>query len=449
MVLVLGFLIAFPVILWLVWGPAEGGRRAVEDRVIEIVILDVLVTLGLGFLLALWLGRAPTRISASTSTTFTVDGVAPEFARLWSEQERRAAAPAEPVPRFEATPYRPDGKTTYPAALRVLAGPTLLGAVFGLVLSFAARDLTEFTQGWARDDGRFVLVMGAIAAAYSVVLLALARPSRWMLPPLALLLAVVTLLIAGCAGVLAWFSVDLSRLTPLLLHGPALLLLLFVTYRLVKVYSVREPIVAGLGGLLGPVALAGVALPLLMPHDLSRHFDTVAFLSLCFAIANALAAVQQAGQPFCTRCDTWLGSRKLGVLRRSCQEVEPLVASGEVLRLSGVPIVEQEQPGDVALTLYSCPNCRDSGRLVLLLHEHVRSKSGRRQVGRWVYPGAALPALDEVFPPPADQPPRAPSADPSVALSGHANVERHLCSSCGTDIPAGAAACPRCGWARR
>jgi hypothetical protein len=408
--LMLMFLAGLSLLLWYVLEPEPGRPNQTGlERVVTVVWLTALGALIPGIVLIAWVGRRPVRVVADTDGRLVLAGVAPAFARLWWERQRQAHALPSPDPhaRFDVQPYRPDGVCPWPGTLYLLVWPLALGTVLGAVLGLAWEGLAALVQDWPRHDPRYLVLIALVCLGYVLAAAAPFPRSRAALRSrLVVLLLVPVLLVTGCAGLLRWFGVaSFPTLLDLVLYGPALLFLLVLIYPLVRRNRVRRFAVAGLAGLLGPAALGGTAL-LLTDRWNDRH-NALLYLCPLACLLTGWVGALTAREPFCTRCEQWMLKRPLGALRRPCVEVKAIVSQGEIARLAGEPVLPRAAAGDVALSLYFCEQCRESGRVVLELVDVTRGAKGgtsRRTVGRWVYPGTALGVVDQLFPPPGNEP---------------------------------------------
>src|SRR5262249_33555152 len=77
-----------------------------------------------------------------------------------------------------------------------------------------------------------------------------------------------------------------------------------------------------------------------------------------------------------------------------CMEV---LQRGEIVRLATASVHETPDAGDVELTAFRCPLCKEKGELVLQATT-VINKNQRGSLGRLVYPPTAWPILEELFP---------------------------------------------------
>ncbi len=118
-------------------------------------------------------------------------------------------------------------------------------------------------------------------------------------------------------------------------------------------------------------------------------------------------------------CEGWLEARRVGALPRPRADVEPALATGQVIALTGVKAsADAAVIGDVELTCHACPACREAGTVVLELKDCIGGGKGGKvatlvRVEQWLYPGSALLAVNEMFPP--DEPdPALPPPDPAA-----------------------------------
>jgi hypothetical protein len=145
--------------------------------------------------------------------------------------------------------------------------------------------------------------------------------------------------------------------------------------------------------------------------------NVVYYLGPIVALAAGMMNRETARAPYCSECEQWLVSRRIGALPRSVAEVQSVLQTGLVISLVGVkPYDDKAAIGDVEVTVYSCPQCREQGTVVLELHNCVGGgRSGKVptlvKVGHWHYPGPALLAIESMFPPAPDEPFEPPSPE--------------------------------------
>lgn len=183
---------------------------------------------------------------------------------------------------------------------------------------------------------------------------------------------------------------------------PPLVLLQFLAQRLIwrwKLRSTPIAVAAAAGSGLGLLAVAMI----FGGADQGPH-QAVFPLGLVAALIGGVLARVHATSPYCLECDGWLEGRRIGAFPKSLAEMQPLVADGGVVALAKVkPYDETAAIGDTELKAYACPECRDCGTVVLELFDCVKGgKNGQQPVvkaiGRWQYPGPALPVIQAMFP---------------------------------------------------
>ena len=400
--ILLALVVLLPLALWQWLGPGPD-----LEKISGVVVLTNLAAVVVGVALLAW--AAPcVRVTGTTPGQITLGGVSQKFVRAWEKATaRRAELPATiDTARFEVRPYEPPRETPRPLILRAFLLLLGLAGVTGTAVAAAGVWLGQATAGWPADDPRFLPLIAAVLLAYAALGLWAGRitPRRVV----CVAVGVLVLILTGCAGLAGLIGIFSFRsgLT-LALVIPALLVMTVATLWLIRVYRLRHVPAAAAAGALGPLAVAAVAVA--AAGSFQDPQKMLAPLGVGFAVVGGSVAANRARRPGCAECDEWMEARELGTLRRPRAAVEPVVAGGEIVRLAGEELLPAKEPpehGDVELTLHSCPHCRQAGPLVLELTEVVvreKNQTTRRRVGRWSYPAAAWPVVDELFPPPKDE----------------------------------------------
>jgi hypothetical protein len=358
--------------------------------------------LPLGGLIAWW-AKTPIRALGVNGRLVTIGGVCRAFARMMT------SAAASPLPivsdaaRFEVHPYSPQRVVPTAKAGNALAILFTLAAVLGSAVGFGGRELVGETAGWDPSDWRYAALSCGVALAYTLPLFG----SRMLFSRVGLAMAMIIV-----AGVLAGLGVariagSMAMGFSLVYCSAPLILQQFLAQRLIWRWKLRSTVIAVAAGAGSACAFTAFVM-MFGGLEAGPHRAALA-LGPLFAIFSAALSRSAATAPFCGACDAWLVERRIGALPKSLLQVEPIVASGQVLALADVtPYPESAAIGDVELKLHSCEACREAGTVVLELFDCVKSgKSGTqpllKRAGRWEYPGASLPAIEALYPP-ADSP---------------------------------------------
>jgi hypothetical protein len=184
--------------------------------------------------------------------------------------------------------------------------------------------------------------------------------------------------------------------------GPILVLAFRVYHPILRDGRVRHPGLAAVCGLTGPLILTAMAY-FASGESLSGPQSFLYVIGPIGAITLAVSGVNEARAPYCSICEAWLTSLRLGSIPRLAKDIQPVVATGAIVSLVGVPSSQAKASiGDVELNCFSCLKCRSTGTVVLELKEC--RPSGKNEsptlftLGRWLYPGAALPVITQIFP---------------------------------------------------
>ncbi len=351
--------------------------------------------------LALW-AKTPIRIEKVVGRFASVIGLGRAF--------KAAAADAlAPVPlpavgeeaRFDVSPYA-TVPTAAPEAVGLLfLASVLLGAAMGFGVGVGGLELHEHTKGWGRNDWRYVGLVVLMAAAAGLLLFGM----RFSVTRVGLfILGTGVGLVGVVAGVLKVIGFRSEDQFGVLFTGlPLLVLGVGVLRPLVWNRRIRHPSLAAVVAALGPLAYAGVVYLVAGLADGPQRFALG--VGPAMAVALALMTASAAGTPYCLECGGWLVSRRLGAVGRTRAEMEPLIAGGGLVSVSAAKTYQEKTSiYDTELTAHRCPACGDHGTVVLELFD-CQWSGGKNptptltRVGRWQYPGAAIPVIDALFPP--------------------------------------------------
>jgi hypothetical protein len=112
----------------------------------------------------------------------------------------------------------------------------------------------------------------------------------------------------------------------------------------------------------------------------------------------ALMAASAASEPFCTRCETWMPWRTLGVLPPDGGQAVQALQAGEVATLA---TATPTGAGHQLLSAAVCKNCGANAPIVARLHRVTKNAKGEEQkvpLASVTYPGEALAALERSIP---------------------------------------------------
>jgi hypothetical protein len=357
----------------------------------------------------LWWAKTPIRVQQTQGRLVTLAGVSGAFAKLVEKFDEPIPLPALPDEvRFEVTWYRPSGGTPAGVVTRFLVISALAGAVLGAVLGFAGRGFGRLAAGWQPNEWAYFGLTLLVSVAYLLPQFGFrfALSTRFGSIGLAAAVGVIALLaLLGRAFGAVTFEQSFSVV---FCAGASLLLILTVTGRYAWRWRVRTAFWAVVGGAGGPLLIVLVA-HLIAGQDPGPHRQA-AEIGVMAALAGGGWNLFVARIPYCEACDLWLVDRRIGALDRPKNEVVPVLAAGRIVTLArDVPYAAQASAGDVVLHVHSCSDCREKGTVVLELFEATaggKSKSPTNtRVGRWQYPGAALPVIEKLFPPSEASPP--------------------------------------------
>ncbi len=349
--------------------------------------------------LLIWVGT-PLRVIEVRERSLVLSGVRRRFAAACGVVAGRQPLPAvADDATFEVAPYRHVWTAPAGAASLLLFGSVGIGAVLGLGFGVIGPLIGTELDAWKANDWRYYGLAVLAVGGYSILLLS---GTPFLRSRLGLVLAAGVTLILAVVLLAGRIVFTFRVLFGIALTLPALVCLswLFV-YRRVRDDRIRNPRVAVLAGLLGPLTAAGVTYLLAGMADGPHRPLYVA--AVIVALAGAMAASARANKPYCGECQGWLAERRVGAFARSRGEMEPLISGGAVVQLAAEPVREKSELGEVELVAYSCPECGPRGPVVLELHERQQSKNNTIlvRVGRWSYPGAAVVVLDRLFPLPS------------------------------------------------
>jgi hypothetical protein len=385
--------------------PELAGPNNQDDttRLTLTIILGFFSAIPLSAFVIAW-AKTPIRVTSLQGRMATLAGVCRAFAAAAKAQPPPALPEVSDAVRFEVQEYQPSPVVAPAVLQQFVLISFVVAAALGVAVGLGGLEIGQATRGWEANDWRYPFLTAAIALCYVIPILGFrAFASRYGL-------MVVTLVVGvSILGVLMFrlFGGPQRIAFYILFSGSAFLMLEFaVVHRLIRHWRIRSVNAAVLAGAAGSLLISVVAYFIAEmepgPHQAAYVIGPLAAIS--FASLNRMAA----RQPFCTECDAWLVPRRIGALPRTVAEVRPIIASGQVVALTGIPpYLDTTTVGDVDLWLYSCPECRENGTVVLELFNSTKGgKDGKTptpvRVGRWLYPGIALPVIEEIYPPPAE-----------------------------------------------
>lgn len=110
---------------------------------------------------------------------------------------------------------------------------------------------------------------------------------------------------------------------------------------------------------------------------------------------------QAAKEPFCSLCQCWKETRDLGPVPDTDA---PALQEGDLTHFNSPP--SQQAGGVVMVSVSTCPSCGEECPVDVKLSNLTQTNEGvtRTEIAHVTYPGDALPYLEKIFQPPADQP---------------------------------------------
>jgi len=364
------------------------------------IFFGILFSFPVGGLLAYW-AKTPIRVLSVTGRFATIAGVCRDFARSFASSPAATPVAARDAPRFDVEPYDPKPVVPLNKAGNALAILFVLAATLGVALGLGGIEIQRETAGWDKNDWRFAALACGFVLAYTVPLIGV----RFLFSRFGgcLLFGILAASLVGLGLVRLFVSVNAGL--GFAYSVPPLILIQFLAQRLVWRWKLRSTPIAVAAGSGSALVLAAFTF-MLAGTEAGPHKGLYGF-GILFAILGAALGRSNASTPFCAECDEWLEGRRIGALPKSILEVQPIVAGGQIVALADVkPYEAKANIGDVELKVFCCMACRERGTVVLELHECKKGgKNGNQAilawVGRWLYPGAALPAIEALYPPPA------------------------------------------------
>ena len=277
--------------------------------------------------------------------------------------------------RFEVYDGRPDGAIPLPGAFLVLGSMIGVGLALGFVAGFVGR--------W------FYLMLvypGAVGAGIGAAGMWAIRVGKVRNP----LFAVAASVLAGALAMLmiqyAYYLHFMDRvrleqpaLAPLLDQG-AVSLIDFIKLRAKEGISIGRP-GQGKGTNLG---------------EIGTYIYWAVELAIIIGLAWLLT-IDEAGQPFCRRCNSWKPMQVLGVLAFSKEEAADILRGGDLTRLAS------PNPATIADAQISAAICRQCGTEGLLnirldwLSVNKKGEVSAKKIMQCIYPGHALPVLEDAI----------------------------------------------------
>ena len=364
-------------------------------------MIGFLSVIPMAIVLALW-AKTPIRIEKVEGRFANIIGLGRAFKAAATDTVGPPPLPevGDEV-RFEVTSYAPPSTAAPESVGLLFAASVLLGGLFGFGVGVGGLEIHEFTNGWAKNDWRYVLLVIATAAAFGLV----AFGVRFPLYRAGLIVLGAGVGVVGLASaVLKLIGFPSETQFALLFAGlPLAVLGVAVLHPIVWNQKIRHAAVAGFVSALGPLVYAGAVYVTAGLADGPQWYAL--FVGPVFALIYAAAMSSTARSPHCLECSAWMTSRRLGAVARPRSELEPLLADGGLVALSAAKTYQETASvHDCELTAHRCEQCGDRGTVVLELSE-CRMSGGKHprptlfHVGRWQYPGAAVAVIDALFPP--------------------------------------------------
>lgn len=396
-------LLCVPVTLSLAWALQPHVARPHEQndaaRYSFAIAFGLFALMPIGGLLVWW-AKVPIRVIGVAGRIVTVAGVCRTFKRAMAPKDEPAIPAVSEEARFDVQPYAPNPVVPMNRAANALAILFVLAAILGSAIGIGGVEIEQQAAGWDKNDWRYIpMTIGVVLAFVLPVLSPRLLFSRFAFV-IAIFLSLLVLIGLGVARIAGSMKVGFS----IAYTVTALILIQFLAQRLIWRWKLRSTVIAVAAG--AGSALTFTAFVLMLgglspgPHLAAYGFGPV------FAIVAALLSRAAATAPFCSECDDWLTERRIGALPKSLAEVQPLIAGRQVIALANVkPYEKSASIGDVELKVFTCERCRESGSVVLELFDCIKGgKNGKQpivtRIGRWLYPGAALPVLEAMYPPP-------------------------------------------------
>jgi len=369
------------------------------DRVGPALVAGFLAAFPLGALAALW-AKSSIRVLAVEGRFATIAGVCRAFAKVMANQPEPELPAVSETARFDVQLYRPTPVLEPNIAAILLAIAFSLAALLGLAIGFGGLEIGRATAGWDPDDWRYVPFTCALLLAYTLRHFDL-RGLFSRFGAMFILFVVVFVLVglgfARLAGSMRMgFGVAFT--------GCALMLLEGLVHRFIWRRHVRNAAVAMAASSGG--ALIFIAVVYLIGGMEPGPHQSAYIVGLLIALCCTLMSRAYAKTPYCLECDGWLDPRRVGALPLPLHEAKAAIESGQILALAGVkPYQEIASIGDVELKVHSCLECRERGTVVLELFDCEKGGKNSKvprlvKVDLWQYPGASLPVIETLFPPP-------------------------------------------------
>jgi len=373
-----------------------------NGRISLTIIVGFLSAIPLGLLAVSWV-KSSIRVVSVNGRRTIVAGVCRDFAAAFRDRPQPAPPDTPDSVRFPVEEYRPVWNCPTDLSVRVLAVVAAVAVIIGVAIAFASIEIAEATAAWAPHDWRFLCLSAAVAIAFFVPFFKTYAFTRSGVLILGLLGGLACLMPLGlaCFGLsFRWgFGVVLTG-------GPLFLLAAVANPILIRRWRIRGTRLATVAGLSGPLLFAG-AIYLVAGTEPGPH--RVAYLlGPITAVTGLFLNRHLARQPFCSACEAWLIDRRIGALPSSREEIQPLIASGQIAALAALRAYEETaEIGETELHVHYCESCRESGTVVLELFESKKSGDDGKtpsiaSVGRWLYPGTALPVIEEIYPLPQE-----------------------------------------------
>lgn len=281
--------------------------------------------------------------------------------------------PEMPAPRFEVSPFQPDGGAP-PGGLALLLGGMLMAAV---VLGF----LTSMIAQWFYLVLVFPFGLGMALGAAGAVLVYKGRIRNPMLACLAGLLGGVLLM-----GSMHYFDyIRLQRKMQAALGGAAVNLNGFTFLHYID-FMAKQGVTIGKVGQKNPINLG--------------YYGSIIYWAVEAAIVAGCAAAMTRSrtfEPYCSACGVWKEEKPLVTLAGAdSAAATAAVLSGELARI--LPHSLSPQPTGLLVKVAACPHCGADGTVDVQLANLAANDKGEvstKKLAQVTYPGAMLTCLEE------------------------------------------------------
>ena len=256
MAVVLLGMVATTVLTW-VLHPHLGGQNAGNDtsRVLSTMLFGLGSALPLGIVAMLW-AKTPVRVLTVIGRIATVGGVSARFREAMQDTVSVSSLPEAPEEAtFDVTTYRPNQTTPLDTGGLLFGAAVVTGALLGVLIAVAGRQLAPEALGIDRSSWWYVLACAGPVAAIGWVAFG---PGSLFRPIPVSLSILVGLLFSGIVAVVKlfgfspylWFAAAYSL-------APLVALQTLVIYPIIWNGRVRHGLLAGACGAVAPLLYAG------------------------------------------------------------------------------------------------------------------------------------------------------------------------------------------------